>query len=156
MRFLLIFIASLIVSSSVLASEPQVLAIVAAKDVMAKNLSQRELMLIYKKKLTMWENGQRIQPANLPPDHPARRQFSYAILKSLPDAQASYWNDMYYHGVSPPHVLSSPEVVLRFVADTKGAIAYLPACLADERIKTLLWIDESNVVSSTKPEFNCP
>lgn len=101
-------------------------------------------------------NGQRIQPANLPPDHPARRQFSYAILKSLPEAQASYWNDMYYHGVSPPHVLSSPEVVLRFVADTKGAIAYLPACLADERIQTLLWIDESNVVSSTKPEFNCP
>lgn len=137
------------------ADEHAWLAVVVNKEVASKNMSQRELMLVYKRKLIFWDNGQRIQAANLPLEHPARRQFSLAILKSLPESQSGYWNDLYYHGISPPHVISSAEAMLRFVADTKGAIGYLPACMADERLQTLFWIDDNLQLSAVKPELNC-
>lgn len=155
MRFPLIFFVAIFLSLPTLATESQTLAVVVAKDVAARNFTQGEVVLIYKKKLTMWESGQRIHPVNLPLDHSVRKQFSLAILKSLPETQSNYWNDMYYHGVSPPYVLSSFEAVLRFVAETKGAIAYLPACLVNEHVQPVLWIDENLTVLQSKPDLNC-
>lgn len=155
MRLVLILYIAFLSCLPVSAAEPQLLAVVVAKDIAIKNFNQRELMLVFKKKLTLWENGQRIQAVNLPPEHPARKQFSMAVLKSLPEAQSSYWNDMYYHGVSPPHVLSSPEAVLKFVAETKGAIGYVPACMVDEKVQAIIWIDENLSIFNNRPELLC-
>jgi ABC-type phosphate transport system substrate-binding protein len=155
MRSVLILCLMLCYLPPVAAAE-QVLAVVVAKNFPEKSISARELLLIYKKKLMFWNSGTRIHPVNLPADEAARKQFSLAVLKSLPEEQASYWNDMYYHGISPPHVMSSPEAVLRFVADTKGAIGYVQACAVDERVDAILWIDASTNISSSKPKLNCP
>jgi ABC-type phosphate transport system substrate-binding protein len=139
-----------------LAAAETSLAVVVARNSPEKNVSARDLMLIYKRKLMFWSSGVRIHPVNFPSDDAARKQFSLAVLKSLPEEQASYWNDMYYHGISPPHVMSSPEAVLRFVADTKGAIAYVPACAVDARVDVILWIDASANIGASKPKLNCP
>lgn len=155
MRLVLILFISLLSCLHTSAAEPQWLAVVVSKDIAIKNFNQRELMLVFKKKLTLWESGQRIQAVNLPPEHPARKQFSLAVLKSLPEAQSSYWNDMYYHGVSPPHVLSSPEAVMKFVAETKGAIGYIPACMVDDKVQAIIWIDENLSVFNNKPDLFC-
>ena len=133
----------------------QVLAVIVAQDLAYKEPGAKELNLIYRKKILSWNDGGRIHPVNLPSDHPLRKVFSMAVLKSLPESQTQYWNDLYYHGISPPHVFASSEAATRFVIETKGSIAYVSACALDERVRPVLWIDALGNVSSTKPEFSC-
>lgn len=155
MRGLLILCLALCYLPQVEAAE-QALAVVVANNFPEKSISARDLQLIYKRKLMFWNSGARIHPVNLAADEAARKQFSLAVLKSLPEEQASYWNDMYYHGIFPPHVMASPEAVLRFVADTKGAIGYVQACAVDARVDVILWIDAGANISASKPKLNCP
>lgn len=133
----------------------QVLAVIVAQDFTNKEPSTKELNLIYRKKIMSWSDGSRIHPVNLPSDHPLRKVFSLAVLKSLPESQSSYWNDLYYHGISPPHVFASSEAAMRFVIETKGAIAYVSACLVDEHVRAVLWIDALGNITNMKPEFSC-
>lgn len=151
---LLVAAASLLPLPAVAADEP--LAIIVPRSFSGHPPNVQELALIFKRKKLAWDDGTRIQAVNLPPDHPARRQFSQRILKSLPEAQAQYWNTMYYHGVFPPHVVASPEAMLRFVAETSGGIGYVSACRLDVRVKSILWIDASGAISESAPAFDCP
>lgn len=132
-----------------------VLAVIVAQDFANKEPSVKELNLIYRKKILTWADGSRIHPVNLPSYHPLRKVFSLAILKSLPESQAPYWNDLYYHGISPPYVFPSYEAIIRFVIETKGSIAYLSACNLDERVRPVFWIDTSGNITNIKPDFFC-
>ncbi len=133
--------------------ENKSLAIVIAPENLAKSLTKSELSLIYWRKKLFWSNGLRIQPVNFSANNPLRNDFSKRVLNSLPETQTDYWNGLYYHGVSPPHVVESFEAAIRFVAETKGGIAYIPACSVDDRIKTLAWLDENGQLSDAAP--NC-
>jgi hypothetical protein len=156
MRSLLLFLivaAGLLPVPAPAGEEP--LAVVVPRGFNGRQPDTQELALIFKRKRLSWDDGTRIQAVNLPADHPARRLFSQRILKTLPEAQAQYWNGMYYHGVFPPHVVASPEAVLRFVAETPGAIGYIPACKLDTRVKSILWIDAAGAISENAPGFDC-
>jgi len=67
-----------------------------------------------------------------------------------------YWNARYFHGVLPPYVLSSEEAVLRFVAETPGAIGYVPYCDADKRVTVVLVISAKGHVSGSAADIACP
>lgn len=99
------------------------------------------LAAIYRRKKQYWDDGARIEAVNLPADDPRRRQFSQRVLGELPEALDQYWNEQYFHGVLPPHVLASTEAVLRFVAATPAAIGYVPLCAADHRVTITMTID---------------
>ena len=118
----------LLMASSCYAREPAAIAVIVPNEQPTKSLSMPELKLIYLRKKDYWANGKRIHAVNLPADHPIRIQFSNKILGSLPSAQNDYWNGVYFHGISPPYVVNSEEAVLRYVADTSGAIGYINAC----------------------------
>lgn len=151
---LYLLLAALFYVFNAQASE-QVLAVIVGQDFANKEPTVKELNLIYRKKMMSWNDGSRIHPVNLPSDHPLRKSFSMAVLKSLPEAQTPYWNDLYYHGISPPHVFASSEAVMRFVTETKGAIAYVSACSVDEHVRAVLWIDAAGNITNAKPEFSC-
>jgi len=119
-----------------------------------QQIATRELSLIYWRKKQYWEDGVRIHPVNLHAEHPLRMYFSKAVLGSLPNEQADYWNGLYFHGTTPPYSLQSEESVLRYVGSTKGAVGYVDACKLDERVKPVLWIT-SNTISTSKPVLNC-
>jgi hypothetical protein len=155
-RLLTILWAALVLppSPAVAAEEP--VAVIVPRAFAGREPNTQELALIFKRKKLAWDDGTRIQPVNLPADHPARRVFSQRILKSTPEAQTQYWNAMYFQGVFPPHVVASSEAMLRYVADTAGAIGYVPGCKLDTRVKTVLWIDAAGMVSETAPAFECP
>jgi hypothetical protein len=156
MRLVLIILFALLGFVPVIApAGDQPLAVIVPLQHAGTLLDTRELMLIFKRKKLFWEGGVRIHPVNLPAGNPWRRQFSQSVLKNLPEQQMQYWNAMYYHGVFPPHVADSPEAVLRFVAETRGAIGYVPACLADTRVKSILWIGTSGAASDSPPELDC-
>jgi ABC-type phosphate transport system substrate-binding protein len=52
--------------------------------------------------------------------------------------------------------LSSQEAVLRFVAQTPGAVGYVSYCVVDARVKVALVITAAGQVSEDNAKINCP
>ncbi len=121
----------------------------------AKGLKKEDLVLLFKRKKLFWADGAKAQPANLPASHPLRRAFSQAVLGHTPEELEKYWNDLYFHGISPPHVLASEEAVLRFVAETPGAVGYVPFCSADNRVAVALVVTANGHIAEEIPAVDC-
>lgn len=156
MRACLIVLIALFAGPRPAFADSEPLAVVVGASARQALPKVQELSLIFLRKKLFWANGTRIQAVNLPADHPLRKRFSLQVLKSLPEAQTQYWNGQYYHGVFPPHVVASPEAMLRYVADTPGAIGYLSACQLDARVKAIFWIDDAGSVAAQAPAYDCP
>jgi len=118
------------------------IAIIAAPGTGERHLSKETISLIFRRKQNYWEDGTRIQPVNLPPTHPLRRNFSQNILGMPPEALEDYWKEMYFHGVLPPHVLASEEAVALFVSSTPGAIGYISTCIPDRKLIIVLAVGD--------------
>ncbi|WP_020649597.1 hypothetical protein [Solimonas variicoloris] len=119
------------------------IAVIAAPARAEARLDLDTLALIYQRKRQYWPDGSRIQPVNLAADHPLRLAFSRAVLGMDAAALESYWNEQYFRGVRPPYVVASSEAMLRFVAETPGAIGYVDACLAGEGVAVIGWLDDA-------------
>ncbi len=152
MRRLALFAGLFMLSFAFAAEEAEVIAVIAPATYTSKAPDTADLGLIYRRKKMLWPDGTRIQPTNLPPDHALRRQFSQLVLGKTPEALVSYWNNQYYHGISPPRVFASEEAVLRFVAETPGAIGYIQGCKPDNRVKVLMWIQADGTLTQQAPE----
>jgi ABC-type phosphate transport system substrate-binding protein len=151
----IVALTCLTAQTAVFAADKPVIAVIVANDHPIKSLSLAELKLIYWRKKTYWANGQRMHPVNLPTDNPLRLQFSSSILGSLPSAQNDYWNGLYFHGTSPPHVVYSDEAVIRYVQETTGSIGYVDACKLEARAKPVFWIMSNGDTSTDLPNFSC-
>ena len=67
-------------------------------------------------------------PVNLPAGHPVRQQFLETILGQDEGQYTGYWLVRRYVGKgAPPQELSDVEEVLRYVSETPGGVAYVPA-----------------------------
>jgi ABC-type phosphate transport system substrate-binding protein len=139
---------------SATAATEEPIAVIVAPD-HAKSLKKDDLALLFKRKKLFWVDGTKAQPANLPATHPLRRAFSQAVLGHTPEELEKYWNDLYFHGISPPHVLASEEAVLRFIAETPGAIGYVPFCSADSRVAVVLVITANGHIVDEVPVIDC-
>ena len=135
------------------AGAEDMLAIVVAPGSGHRIAARETLIAIYRRKMQYWSDGQRIEAVNLPADDPRRLRFSQLILGLMPQQLDAYWNEMYFHGVLPPHVLASVEAVIRFVSTTPAAIGYVPLCSADARIAVTAAIDgEGRMIEKASPE----
>lgn len=149
-----LFALCLLLGSAAWAAEEPIAVIVAPGH--AKDLKRVELSLIYKRKKLFWSDGSKVQPVNLPAASPYRRAFSQAVLGASPEELEKYWNDLYFHGISPPFVVSSRNAVLQFVAETPGAIGYLPYCSADARVEVALVIGPAGRIGEDTGSVVCP
>lgn len=129
--------------------------VTSADEAKAINIQSNELNPIYWRKKLYDKEGKAIRPANLHAEHPLRLLFSQQVLKSTPKAQVDYWNGLYFHGTLPPRTLQSEEAVMRYVADTSNAIGYVDACHVDERVHTLLWLDNNGIYSELPHRLEC-
>lgn len=118
------------------AGEPRI-DIVTGLVAPALTLDKPALRDIFLKRIVIDKAGKALVPLNLPPEHPARAAFSKVLLGKAPDALQRYWNERYFQGVSPPYVLGSQEAMLRFVAETPGALGYVASCLVDRRVRVV-------------------
>ena len=148
-------LASVWVQTTAVAADKATIAVIVADDAPIKAMSLAELKLIYWRKKTYWANGQRIHPVNLPSDNPLRLQFSNSVLGSLPNRQNDYWNGLYFHGTSPPHVVYSDEAAIRYAQETAGSIGYIDACKVDSRVKPIFWIMPNGETNNDSPNLNC-
>lgn len=153
---LLTLAVTVLLSGIIQEASAEVLAVIVPHSHGIHQTESNELSLIFWRKKLYWADGKRIQTLNYAANNPLRLQFSLSILKSAPETQTDYWNGLYFHGISPPHVVSSQEAMLRYVADTPGAIGYIDACKLDDRVKPLAWISAERIVLTTAPELNCP
>lgn len=99
------------------------------------NLAQ--IAQIYLKKRRYWRDGSTIVPVNREAGSTARSSFSRAVLRSDVEHHGAYWNRQYFQGILPPITLASSEAVLRFVAEDTRAVGYVPASLADVRVRVV-------------------
>jgi hypothetical protein len=67
-----------------------------------------------------------------------------------------YWNQMYFQGVLPPHVIESEAGVMRFVAQTPHAIGYISACSTDSTLRVVLLIDPEGRLQPAGANPVCP
>ncbi|HSW15038.1 MAG TPA: hypothetical protein VLI06_19480 [Solimonas sp.] len=136
------------------AAEP-VIAIVVPAARSGAGLDADAIAQVYKRKRLLWPDGRRMLPVNLPADHPLRKRFTDALLQLGPEALEEYWNEQYFHGIRPPHVVASEAAVLRFVADTSNAIGYLSYCAMDQRVRPLLLISPEGRLLPPDTTVNC-
>lgn len=139
------------------AAQP-VIAVIVHPAAATGTVDDDALAQIFKRRRIYWRDGLRIQPVNLPADHPLRRRFSQAVLQKLPEAMDEYWNEQYFRGALPPHVQASEAAVLRFVAATGGAIGYLDVCALDDSVRVLMTIDGAGRVHAVDAgvQLQCP
>lgn len=153
--WLYILLGLQLVPLAVLAEETEVLAVIVPKSENLRNPSKAELALIFWRKKLYWGSGRRIGPVNLLPSNGLRRRFSQVILDSLPEDQVEYWNALYFHGTTPPHVVRSQEAMLRYVAETPGSIGYVDACQVDVRVKAVVWLLADGSLVYAQPVLSC-
>lgn len=66
-------------------------------------------------------------PVNLPAGNALRRQFLEAVMAQTEEQYTGYWLVRRYVGKgTPPREIASIDDVLRYVAETPGAVAYVP------------------------------
>lgn len=153
--WLCILLGLQLVPPVVLAEEAETIAVIVPKSGNLRNSSKAELALIFWRKKLYWGNGRRIEPVNLLPESVMRRRFSQSILDSLPEDQLEYWNALYFHGTTPPHVVRSQEAMLRYVAETPGSIGYVNACQVDARVKAVAWLLADGSLTYSQPVLSC-
>jgi hypothetical protein len=131
---ILALLSTLLAISGIHADE---ILIIAGHDTRLGNVSNKHLENIFLRKSLLGENGVSWIPLNLNPDDPIRLAFSQALFNRSPDALESFWNEQYFHGITPPYVVASEEAMLRFVSSTRGAIGYILPCHLDDRVQII-------------------
>lgn len=132
-------LAGLLWPAAVPAAEPWIAVVMPGS---AKQVPEPDdVQLIFERKKIYDVDGGLLLPVNLPADAPLRKRFSRAVLRKTPESMEAYWNQMYFQGIVPPHVIESEAGVQRFVSQTPHAIGYIQACLADANFRIVLLID---------------
>ena len=131
------------------------IAVIVPKARAEQHLDFNELTLIFQRKRQYWPDGARVQPVNLGADDPSRLAFSRAVLGADPPALESYWNEQYFRGIRPPYVVASHAAMLRFIADTPGAIGYLGVCEVTDDVALIGWLDAAGHWHRGRPTGSC-
>lgn len=92
---------------------------------------------IFLKRIQVDDDRSALAPLNLAATDPLRVAFSISLLGKRPAALQRYWTERYFQGISPPYTVRSQEAMLRFVADTPGAIGYVMSCRVDGRVRVV-------------------
>jgi ABC-type phosphate transport system substrate-binding protein len=104
----------------------------------AASVDRKFVLDVFLRKTTRWPNEQPVRPVDLPTDSPTRQRFSGVALGRSVSAVKAYWLQVIFsgHGVPPPEI-DSDEQVVRFVAQTAGAIGYVSGTAKTEGTKTI-------------------
>jgi ABC-type phosphate transport system substrate-binding protein len=108
----------------------------AANPVSTLTRTQASRLLL--KKVTRWESGKAVEPADLAEGVPARESLSQAVHRRGTAAIKSYWQQQIFSGtdVPPPEFASDAEVVA-YVKMRAGGIGYVSSLPADGGVKVV-------------------
>jgi ABC-type phosphate transport system substrate-binding protein len=97
-----------------------------------------KLAKYYKKTIQLWDSGAKIDPVDLPDQHPLAVEFSDKILHLTIDVKHSMWTIRTLSGQgTPPRQLPTEAEVVSHVASKSGAIGYVDRARADDSVKII-------------------
>ncbi len=95
------------------------------------SISKGDLKKIYLGKKTTWSNGQTIKVAALKKG-PAHTAFLKAVVKKAPSAFSLLWKKAIFTGTgNPPKFFDNEADLLKYVAETPGAVGYSSTTSSD-------------------------
>ncbi len=134
-RFLLSILASAAgLCGAGLARADDSIAVIVGKTPPHIAFDRSNLEDIFMRRIQVDDDRSSLVPLNLASTDPLRVAFSMSLLGKRPAALQRFWTEQYFHGISPPYTVRSQEAMLRFVADTPGAIGYVASCRVDGRV----------------------
>ena len=115
----------------------------AAEIVVHRALNQRDLTLnvarlLFTMRLLRWPDGTRVRVFVLPDSDPLHRVFAKQTLDLYPRQLRRVWDRHLFSGSGAvPVTVDSVDEMLRRVAETPGAIGYLPDGFAREAVRVI-------------------
>ena len=115
----------------------------AADVIVHKAVAQREISLgvirlVFTMRMLRWPDGSRIKVFVLPDSHPIHREFAKQSLELYPRQLRRVWDRYRFSGSGPvPVEVSSEQEMAQRVADTPGAIGYLPDGAATDEVRVI-------------------
>ena len=92
------------------------------------SLTKKDVSRMFMKKVTAWENGEKVDAIDLRSSSDARQEFSREILGIGVPQVRSYWQKMSFSGRgTPPMEFESDAEAIDFVRDNPGALGYVSA-----------------------------
>jgi ABC-type phosphate transport system substrate-binding protein len=101
-------------------------------------LKRSQIVRIFTKKKTTWEDGRAIEPVDLPKGHHTRDEFSQAVLnKSVVEVESFWMSETLVGGKSAPDILRDGYEIKEFIKGNREAIGYIDADQVDDSIKVI-------------------
>src|SRR6185436_2485147 len=146
-RQILLGLAVLAVSGPAPAADAPVdLDIIVHSSVPSETMDRPALAAIFSMTRRSWSGGLGAVPFNFPPESPLRRAFDQSVLGLAPAEVGRFWIDQRIRGYGhPPRQVTDPALMLRLVANLKGAIGYVPAGQADKSVRIVARIRQGKV-----------
>lgn len=127
LTWLLPALAVFLGSSSRTIAEDVPLLVIANPSVSASELSADKLEAIFTLSERQWPGGDTIIAFNYPPGSALRESFDRVVLRMGPDDVARFWIDRRIRGLGDsPRKVPTAALLLRIVANLRGAIGYVP------------------------------
>jgi hypothetical protein len=118
---------ALTLSRSARAAEEGLLLVIAHPKVQMSELSPDRLEAIFTLSEREWPGGEPAVPYNYAPGNPYREAFDRTVLRMGPDEIARFWIDRRIRGMGDaPRKVPTVALMLRVVANLRGAIGYVP------------------------------
>ncbi len=120
------------------AARAEPVAVIVDKDNPRSDISLSELRALLLGKRQEWGDGARVIALDLEPGQPAREAVNRSVLEMDQAEVDRHWVDQKVRGSSTaPKVAPTAASVVKLVARIRGAVAYVPAGLADGTVKVL-------------------
>jgi len=102
------------------------------------SVKRSKVSAAFLRQISRWPFGAEIVPLDLPDKSPVREAFLKGVIRMTADDLKAYWIDQKLtRNIDPPQRVATPAEALRIVAARPGAIAFIPADLADSSVKVL-------------------
>jgi len=102
------------------------------------SVSADTLAKYYKKTIQLWDSGSKIDPVDLPDEHPLAVEFAGKILRLPIGMKQSMWTIKVLSGQgTPPKQLLDEGAVLSYVGSKPGAIGYVGRARVDQSVKVV-------------------
>ncbi len=117
-------------------SEAGDILIIANKDVSASALNRNEIRSIFLGEKIRWDDDRKMTFVILKTKE--HDEFLSAYIGNTAAQYLNYWKKMVFTGKSKsPKAFDSPEKLLDYVAETQGAVGYIPSEAYNEKVKII-------------------
>ena len=135
MKRALLLLLGLILVTSTLNGQ---VAIIANKDVPVENISKTKLIDLYTRDIRMWSDQLDVKVFDLELKNDTKRVFYKFIGKSSSRMKSIWLRKKLAGECEPPRFVESEAVMLQCVAETQGAVGFIPVEKVTSDVKILL------------------